>query len=200
MNMQPLKYIISLLWIIVIPLITHGENIDERRQSFIKDFLSYYQSAYQKEDLEYISLFYSNDALILTETKQLKSIGNELTPYTTKVRPFHTIVENRKEYINKLKEYFHNNSKIAIGISNIRIKRHPKYPDIYGINFYQIWNDLGKNNILENKMPGYIFLMIDFRESEIEPIIHVRTWQPKENIASPADKYQLTDFRILSTK
>ncbi len=188
------------MWMIVMPLISHGENLDERRQSFIKDFLSYYQAAYQKEDLEYIAQFYSNDALILTETKQLKPIGNELMPYTTKVRPFHTVVEDRIEYIKKLNEYFDNNNKISIGISNIRIQRHLKYPDIYGINFYQIWNDIGTNNILENKMPGYIFLMIDFRESEMEPIIHVRTWQPKENISSPSDKYQLTDFRIISTK
>ena len=49
-------------------------------------------------------------------------------------------------------------------------------------------------------MPGYIFLMIDFKQNELTPIIHVRTWQPKDNITSPKDKFNLMDFRIYDFK
>lgn len=199
--MKHTAFPICVLFCVVIATITsYAENVDDRRQSFIKDFISYYQEAYQKEDLEYIGQFFSNDALILTETKKLKKVGSELVPRTSKDRPFDVVVENRKEYLDKLKEHFVKNGKISIGISSLRIEQHPKYPEIYGVNFFQIWDDVGSSDIIENKMPGYIFLMIDFRENEMEPIIHIRTWQPKSNIIKPSDKYQLTDFRIISIK
>lgn len=176
------------------------DDINDRRETFIKDFISYYQAAYQKEEISYIAQFFSSDALIVTETKQLIPMGSEIIPRSTKSRDYHSIIENRNEYIARLKECFENNEKISIGISNVLIRRHPKYNDIYGVNFFQIWDDSGGFNILENKMSGYIFMMVDFRNSEMEPIIHVRTWQPKSNIEKPSDKYTLTDFRIISTE
>lgn len=191
---------IGVLCMMAVSKPSYGENVDERRQTFINDFISYYQAAYEKEDIEYIKQFFSNDALIITETNKLKSVGNELVPMTTKKRPYETIVQNRKEYIEMLRKHFAANRKISIGISNLLIEQHPKHNGIYGVNFYQVWEDVGKSDILENKMPGYIFLMIDFRNNEMEPTVHVRTWQPKSNIQKPAEKYQLTDFRILSTK
>lgn len=177
-----------------------NDTKNECRLEFIKDFISYYQTAYQKEKLQYIEQFFGNDALILTETKQLIKVGSEMVPKSSKSRPYHTVIADKCQYIDSLKEYFESHDKINIGISKLFITRHPVHQDIYGVNFFQVWDDDGGSSILENRMPGYIFLMIDFSKNELEPIIHVRTWQPKSNISQPSDKYTLTDFRIITAK
>ena len=61
---------------------------EKRHRIFIEDFIQEYQSAYEKEKIEYISNFFSSDALIITETKQLSKCGKELVPYSTKKRPY----------------------------------------------------------------------------------------------------------------
>lgn len=176
------------------------ENKDARRRIFIDNFLSDYKAAYQKKKIEYIRLFFSSDALMITENKELSKVGKEIAPNSTKTRPYKLLVEDRDAYLSRLKEVFDKNDGINIGISNVLIRKHPKYPDIYGVYFFQIWDDSGAVNNLENQMPGYIFLMLDFRDNEMTPIMHVRTWQPKSNITKPSDKYSLEDFRIISYK
>lgn len=179
---------------------SYSNDKDARRRAFIEDFIKYYQTAYQKKEIAYIEQFFSNDALIITETKELIPVGSEIIPTSNKKRPYHSLIEDRKKYVERLRQYFNENKDILIGISNKLIINHPKYPEIYGIHFFQNWEDSGVNDILENTMDGYVFLMIDFRDNEMEPTVHVRTWQPKTNITDPSDKYSLTDFRILSSK
>lgn len=199
MKTKFLLYII--LFFTAIPnVFADSENKDARLRAFIHNFLSDYKTAYQKEKLEYIRLFFSSDALMITETKVLSKVGKEIAPNSTKSRPYKLLIENRETYLSRLKEVFDKNGGINIGISNLLIERHPKYPDIYGVYFFQVWEDAGVAKNLENQMPGFIFLMLDFRDSEITPIMHVRTWQPQSNITRPADKYQLSDFRIVSAK
>lgn len=185
----------------LLPLFSYAaegkDNTDSRRRAFIDNFISYYKSAYEREQIEFISDFFSNNALIITETKQLIKTGTEIAPKTSKARPYKLLIENRAEYIKRLRQCFAQNKKITLGISNVFIRQHPKYPEIYGVHFFQRWEDVGTVKNLENSMPGYIFLMIDFRKSEAEPIVHARTWQPQSNISKPSDKYTLTDFRIL---
>lgn len=173
---------------------------EKRHRIFIEDFIQEYQSAYEKEEIEYISNFFSSDALIITETKKLSRCGEELAPHSTKKRPYKLVVEDKKQYIKRLSELFEQNIKIKLGISGLRIVQHSLYPEIYGISFLQMWLDDQNGDNLENQMPGYIFLMIDFKQNELTPIIHVRTWQPKENISSPKDKFNLMDFRIYDFK
>lgn len=176
------------------------EEIENRRQLFIEDFLQEYQSAYEKERLDYISDFFSSDALIITETKQLSKCGEEMAPISSKKRPYRLIVEDKKEYIRRLSDIFEQNIKIKLSMSGVRIVRHALYPEIFGVSFLQLWLDQLNGDNLENQMPGYIFFMIDFRGSELTPVIHVRTWQPKDNITKPQDKFNLMDFRIYDFK
>lgn len=176
------------------------EQKDAKRRQFIDDFLATYEAAYEKKEIEYISNFFSDDALIITETKKLSPIGKEIVPSTRKTRPYQTIVENRKEYIKRLKGIFDSNVSIKLSIAGKRIRQHAKYPEIYGINFTQLWKDQNGGDNIENQMPGFVFLMIDFKKSEQTPIIHVRTWQPKDNIEKEQDKYFLRDFMIYETK
>ncbi len=169
---------------------------EKRHRIFIEDFIQEYQSAYEKEKIEYISNFFSSDALIITETKQLSKCGKELVPHSTKKRPYKLVVEDKNLYIERLSEIFDQNIRIKLGISGLRIVQHSLYPEIFGVSFLQMWLDEQNGNNLESQMPGYIFLMIDFKQNEFTPIIHVRTWQPEDNITSPKDKYNLMDFRI----
>ena len=173
---------------------------EKRYRIFIEDFIQEYQSAYEKEKIEYIKNFFSSDALIITETKQLSKCGEELVPLSMKKRPYKLIVEDKNQYIKRLSELFEQNIKIKLGISGLRVVQHSLYPEIFGVSFLQMWLDNQNGNNLENQMPGYIFLMIDFKQNELTPIIHVRTWQPKDNINSPKDKFNLMDFRIYDFK
>ena len=177
-----------------------AEQKDAKRRMFIDDFLATYEAAYEKKEIDYIENFFSDDALIITETKKLKPAGSkEIIPSTQKTRPYQTIVENRKDYIKRLKSIFDSNTSIKLSIAGKRVKQHAKYPEIYGINFTQLWKDQNGGDNLESQMPGFVFLMIDFKKSEQTPIIHVRTWQPKDNIEKEQDKYFLRDFMIYET-
>ncbi len=172
-------------------------NADKRRREFIEDFLRTYVSAYEKKQVDYISQFFSTNALIITETKELAKCGDEMVPNTTKKRPYKLIVEDKNEYIKRLKEVFAKNRKIKLSMAGKKIVAHSQYPEIYGVAFTQMWmSDGNDSNNLESQMPGYIFLMIDFKKNEMRPTIHVRTWQPKDNIKKPQDKYNLYDFII----
>lgn len=178
-----------------------AEQKDARRRAFIDDFLATYEAAYEKKEIEYIKNFFSDDALIITETKKLKPTGSKETiPSTRKTRPYQTVVENRVEYIGRLQRIFDANISIKLSIAGKRIRQHAKYPEIYGVNFTQIWKDQNGGDNLESQMPGFIFLMIDFKHGEQTPVIHVRTWQPKDNIEKEQDKYFLRDFMIYETK
>ena len=178
-----------------------AEQKDARRRAFIDDFLATYEAAYEKKEIEYIKNFFSDDALIITETKKLKPTGSKETiPSTRKTRPYQMVVENRVEYIGRLQRIFDANISIKLSIAGKRIRQHDKYPEIYGVNFTQIWKDQNGGDNLEGQMPGFVFLMIDFKHGEQTPVIHVRTWQPKDNIEKEQDKYFLRDFMIYETK
>lgn len=171
---------------------------DKERRNFINEFLTYYKEAYEKENISFIESFFSANALIITETKQLSKCGAEMAPNTTKKRPYKLIVEDKIAYIKRLKEIFAANKKIKLSIpkESLYIHHHPKYGDVYGISFLQMWIDSHNGSNIEDDMLGYVFLMIDFKKDEKRPTIHVRTWQPKSNITKRTDKYNLMDFKI----
>ncbi len=177
-----------------------SESLDARRRAFINNFLKTYEAAYEKKEIDYIATFFSDNALMITETMKLQRVGQETIPGVKKSRPYESVVEDRKKYIDRLREIFNSNTSIHLSLAINNIVRHDKYPEIYGVNLYQIWKDQNGGDNLEDQMPGYIFLMVDFKKSESTPIIHVRTWQPKANIKTPMDKYRLRDFMIYETK
>ena len=193
--------LIALMAIIPMCAQETAEQKDARRRAFIDDFLATYEAAYENKQIEYIKNFFSDDALIITETKKLKPTGSKETiPSTRKTRPYQTIVENRREYMRRLQGIFDANISIKLSIAGKKIRQHAKYPEIYGVNFTQIWKDQNGGDNLESQMPGFVFLMIDFKHGELTPVIHVRTWQPKDNIEKEQDKYFLRDFMIYETK
>lgn len=174
-------------------------NMDDiRRRNYINDFLTYYQEAYEKHKINFIEDFFSSNALIITETKKLVKYGKELVPHTTKKSSYEHIVENKKQYLKRLKKIFNTNPRIKINIPNGKkfIARHRTYKEIYGVSFLQMWSDSHNGSNIEDDMLGYVFLIIDFKQNENAPIIHVRTWQPQSNIKNNTDKFNLYDFEI----
>ena len=59
-----------------------------RRLQFIEDFIATYEASYEKKKIDYIEKFFSNNALIITETKDLKLAGKALSPRVKKDRPY----------------------------------------------------------------------------------------------------------------
>jgi hypothetical protein len=94
----------------------------------------------------------------------------------------------KDEYVERLGNLFAVNTWIEVGFSEITIFRHPRRESFYGVNLTQFYNSSVYSDV------GYLFLLIDFRNPE-EPMIHVRTWQPK--YATPeSDVFSLGDMEI----
>lgn len=191
----------AIFFLLLFPFACQAQETDKekdtRRREFIENFLETYIAAYEHMDIDYISDFFSTNSLIITETKQLSKTGPEIAPSSTKKRPYKLIVEDKATYIKRLKSIFDQNTRIKLGIADKFVMKHGKYPEIYGVSFLQLWKDQEGGDNLESQMPGYIFLMIDFKvHGELEPVIHVRTWQPQENIKTINDKYLLYDFNV----
>ena len=71
---------------------------------------------------------------------------------------------------------------------DILLTQHPVHQTIYGITLHQHWETPSYRD------SGYLFLMIDFQEEE-KPTIHVRTWQPAEDVTVD-EVFRLNDFWI----
>ena len=124
---------------------------------------------------EFLEKVYSDEALIIVGTV-LKEKGQTddfakmtlLTPSKVKL-----VQQTKTEYLEGLQKYaFRKNSFLNVRFEDIQVMQHEKIPEIYGVNCMQLWN----SSTYSDK--GYLFLMMDFRDAQ-EPIIHVRSWQPK---------------------
>lgn len=154
------------------------ENIpveDLTRRQVILDFIEVFRTAYNRKDINYLNQVYSNDALIITgkvlkkkdpkkdtSANMMSTLGNVQVEYQ---------IQNKQEYIEKLKRTFKKNSYINIKFEDVSVIKHPKRPNIYGITLKQYWNSSTYSDI------GWLFLMINFEDSN-NPSIEVRTWQP----------------------
>jgi uncharacterized protein YciI len=157
-------------------MISEGSSaIDSLTRGFILDFLEQFRMAYNNKDVEYLKKVYSDEALIIVGTV-LKEKGQSddfakmtlLTPSKVKL-----VQQTKAEYLEGLqKNAFKKNSFLNVRFEDVQVMQHEKIPEIYGINCSQLWN----SSTYSDK--GYLFLMMDFRNAH-EPIIHVRSWQPK---------------------
>lgn len=171
------------------------ENISEtdfvRRETIIK-FIENFRTAYNRQDLDYISSVYSNNALIITgrvikvkerSDQMLQSLGAEKVQYQT---------STKEEYLKNLKRCFSRNSYVKLKFEELEVMRHPKYEHIYGVTLKQYWNSSNYSDV------GYLFLMIDFTDPTL-PCIQVRTWQPEKyngKAIAREEVFKLSDFNI----
>lgn len=195
-----MKFQLLLSSLVFFVLGVQAQNKDDiENVHFILNFIDYYCQAYEKQDLPYIEKIFSNDALIITETMELKPIVNKQNKHfkTKKNRKYQQIVKSKQDYLKELHIYFNDNKnkKIVVSCDKPKIEIHNKYNHIYGVSTLQ-YRKSETNSSIEDQYMGYIFLLIDFRDKKT-PIIHIRTWQPQKNIKSDRDKYGLYDFEIL---
>ena len=175
-------------------LLGDGSHVTEfTRRQIILDFVENFRTAYNRKDIGFLDKVYSEDALIITgkvvkvSTENMDMSKNYLSNEVIQYQK-----QTKSEYISKLKTIFANNSYINVKFDSLEIRKHPKYPTIYGVNMMQSWNTKRYSD------EGYLFLMIDFSDDN-NPLIHVRTWQPNKFNGKPLsedEKFKLNKFNI----
>ena len=149
---------------------------DEFRRKQIIGYLERFRTAYNRKDLAYIEQQFSDQALIITGTKVSVAEGKPgLEPSKEKMgeEKYKLVKQSKDQYINNLKNgIFAKNDFINVEFESINVYTHPRYPEVYGVNLFQIWNSSTYDDT------GYLFLMIDYEDEE-RPLIYVRAWQPE---------------------
>jgi hypothetical protein len=169
-------------------LLNEGQSVKEfSRRQRILDFVEQFRTAYNTKDIDFLNMVFSDKALIITgkvikvaQSDNAINIPKEKIVYTT---------QSKKQYLDKLSYLFQINKYLNITFADYEIQQHPKYPDLYGVVFFQDWN----TQYYKDK--GYVFLMIDFA-NENEPIIHIRTWQPEKYNGKQLSRDEI--FRVTS--
>lgn len=167
---------------------------DFTRRQIILDFVENFRTAYNRKDWNYLNTVYSDDALIITGkvvTRKANNDGSNLL-HKLPAQQVQYQIQNKQEYMEKLKRVFKKNSYINLKFEELSVRRHPKYPKIYGITLKQYWNSSTYSDV------GYLFLMINFAD-ENQPTIEVRTWQPEryENgVPVREEIFSLENFNI----
>lgn len=150
-------------------LLNSGDDeIDVANREQILTFVENFRTAYNKKDIQFIDNVFSEQALIIV---------GRVVENTGITSEFETQVEylqfTKTEYVERLKNLFTLNKKISVQFEDLEIIKHPKYPEIYGVTMTQYYSSTLYSD------EGYLFLLIDFKDPN-EPLIHVRTWQPKQ--------------------
>lgn len=174
-------------------IIARGETTqDSLMRGAILDFMEQFRMAHNTKNAEFLEKVYSDDALILVGTVlEEKRNGDDMMRHSFLSQPKVKLIQkSKREYMDGLREgAFAKKSFLNVRFGDFKIVRHEKIPWLYGISCQQEWN----SSTYSDK--GYLFLMMDFR-SLTEPIIHVRTWQPK---AFDDGQYvTLDDFEVVA--
>lgn len=169
------------------------EATDVARRTSILSFVENYRQYYVDMDVQKIENIFADDAIIITGSVVEKAVRQ---PDSRKIVKEKRVVYNRKtkeEYMAALQKLFNNLEEVSVIFDDIRVVQDPKYKDIYGVTLLQHWQTRNKRK-LEYADLGYLFLLWDFQDPE-KPMIHVRTWQPKEFIKVEEDIFSLNSFQ-----
>lgn len=156
---------------------------------FLIKFMEDYKTAYCLKNIDFIQKIFDDDALII--------VGNVLKKYKSSDNFYLSNLSEdeikyqrltKSEYINRLKRIFTSNEFINVHFEDNVVKKANKDLSIYGIQIAQHY----ASDTYADK--GYLFLMVDLRDTA-NPIIHVRTWQPRKN--DDGSIYGLEDFPFM---
>jgi len=170
-------------------------ELDYSRRQIIIDFIENFRTAYNRKDNALLNSVFSDKALIITGRVVKEKPNSDLTKMTLTNNRVVYIKQTKQEYLTKLAQVFKMVKYINVKFSDIEIVEHPKFDDIYGVTLKQDWRtDRYKDE-------GYLFLMIDFRDTN-NPLIQVRTWQPYKDMAGnivtqKKDIFHLGSFKIV---
>lgn len=157
-----------------------GSVADKEKQQIIMQTVERFRTAYNTKDLKTIEDFFSDDALIITGHVVLRKKMMDSQTYSAKVE---YTKQNKQEYIANLRKAFLRNKWINVVFHEIGengeeggcagITRSKKNPRMFGVRMRQTWKSSNYSD------EGYLFLLFEFPKDNSNPIIHVRTWQPK---------------------
>jgi hypothetical protein len=148
---------------------------DSLTRGLILDFLERFRIAYNTKDIDFLEKVYSEEAVIIVGTILKEKEGADDYMRRTLLSPAKVklIQLSKQEYLEGLRQRaFKQNAFINVRFEDLEILQHEKIPYIYGVTCKQEWRSSGYTDT------GYLFLMMDFRVTA-EPVIHVRSWQPK---------------------
>jgi len=168
------------------------DETDLRYRQMILDYVEQFRTSYNRKDIEFLEMIFSDDALIITG-KVVKKNGRDRTAILKNEIVYRKY--NKAEYLANLQRVFNQNAFINVKFSDIRVTRHPTIDGYYGVLVKQGY----ESSIYSDE--GYVFMLWDFRD-ESHPQIHVRTWQPywmddaHTQTIDEKEIYNINSFRI----
>jgi hypothetical protein len=149
-------------------------SLDSLTRGRVLDFMEQFRMAYNAKDTTFLEKVYSDEALIIVGTV-LKPKGqpDDFSRMTIlKQDKVKLVQQSKREYLNGLKKNAFKNSFLNVRFEDVKVLRHEKIPELYGISCKQYWNSSKYSD------QGFLFLMMDYRSPDT-PVIHVRSWQPQ---------------------
>lgn len=178
------------------PDIAKGDSVRNfRHRELIKNFVDNFFTAYNCKDLNLIEKMYSEDALIITGkvVSYKTSANNDLSRRLTNNTKIEYSIQNKKQYMEKLKGIFSRNSYINIKFDGVEIVQSEASPNIYGVKLNQYWHVAPTKTSPGYSDEGVLFLVIDFSD-ENNAQIWVRTWQPFQDANGKRIRYSEEEF------
>jgi hypothetical protein len=160
---------------------------NEEEKFFLIRFMENYKTAYCLKRIDYLEKVFDDDALIIVGNVIKRNTKSDIFYSSLSDSAIQYQRYTKSEYINRLKSVFAHNEFVNIHFEDNVVKKAKKDVNIYGIQIAQHYT----SERYADK--GYLFLLFDLRDT-LNPIIHVRTWQPKKN--KDGSIYGLADFHF----
>lgn len=156
----------------------------------ILQFVEVFRTAYNRKDLDYLKKVFSDDALIIVGkvVEKKPNMPDMMKSSHLNQKQIEFVRRSKAEYLGQLENVFNSNDMLNVGFDKVEIIRHHQKTRIYGVTLKQNWRSSRYSD------EGWVFLMIDFT-NETEPLIHVRSWQPKP--FDDGSTISLFDFQLI---
>ena len=160
---------------------------DAERRQVILNYCEHFRTAYTTKDIDFLRQVFSEQALIIVGNV-VKTAPDENGGVAANERVEYYL-RTKSEYLSRLSRAFAANKTVDVRFSEFRIMRHPTTHGIYGVRLRQRYaSDRYSDD-------GWLFLLWDFR-NEAMPLIHVRTWQPADEVRDADDVIGISDFNL----
>ena len=181
-------------------VITNGDSVTNNRHRWmIKNFVDNFFTAYNLGlgGLDLIDKMYSEDALIITgkvvNYKTRSNTGSEFSRTLTNNQRIEYSIQNKRQYMTKLRGIFTRNSYINIRFDGVEVVQSEANSNIYGVRLNQYWHVAPTAKSTGYSDEGKLFLIIDFSNEE-QPEVWVRTWQPFQDANGNPIQYTEEEF------
>ena len=176
-----------------------NEVTNNRHRWMIKNFVDNFFTAYNLGlgGLDLIDKMYSEDALIITgkvvNYKTRSNPGTEFSRTLTNNQRIEYSIQNKRQYMEKLRGIFTRNSYINIRFDGVEVVQSEANSNIYGVRLNQYWHVAPTAKSTGYSDEGKLFLIIDFSNEE-QPEVWVRTWQPFQDANGNPIQYTEEEF------